>query len=162
MLNMHTLLRSGTQTLMKNIQSATHNKTALGKGRALIRASLVSQSLGGLLQEAYSSSYPSYISYPAQIFLTLHQRLQKKKIVEQFYSHDSIFRVDALLLRFLDAIYHLSEIGVKIDDQICVDDGWPSFQAKDFGALTPRRRTTQQYSHSFRTEPRTRILPQVL
>jgi hypothetical protein len=52
-----------------------------------------------------------------------------------------MFRIEALTLRFLDAVSHLSEVSLSLDEHMCVDESWPSFQAKDFATL-PRRRQT--------------------
>eukprot|EP00048_Salpingoeca_helianthica_P024432 m.32309 g.32309 ORF g.32309 m.32309 type:complete len:620 (+) comp9384_c1_seq1:14-1873(+) len=104
------LEKSAVSSTIRKIQSSGNNRTTLGKARSFVRACLVSHTLGSAVQEA----------------------LQKKKLLEQFYASESIFRVDALALRLVDALYHLSEVEFAIDETLCVDEGWPSFQSKEF------------------------------
>ena len=65
--------------------------------------------------------------------------MQKRKVCQQFYHAESIFRSDTLSLRLVDAVYHLSELDFALDEHLCLDDGWPTFQSKDFSAVPPQR-----------------------
>lgn len=90
------------------------HRTALGRGRALLRKSLQSQTLAEQLQVA----------------------THNVKLVKQYYHRDSVVRMPALRDRFLDQLYYLTPISFELSNTMCLDEAWPTFHQKRFDETT--------------------------
>eukprot|EP00050_Salpingoeca_kvevrii_P021764 m.115213 g.115213 ORF g.115213 m.115213 type:complete len:619 (-) comp9470_c2_seq1:2623-4479(-) len=112
-----------TSGVIRRVQEATENKTAIGRGRAFLRISLATKTLAEHIQVCHNN----------------------EKITRQYYHRDSYLRNPRLAARFLDILYNLNVVDFDFPT-VCLDHGWPDLPMKAFSSAsssTPRRLRTQ-------------------